>query len=65
MSCVKLDRIPRNGYCCPRCYMEDEKFSKLKFTVSNHFEVKNLSLNISLFVQTGCTQKISFSFKIN
>lgn len=39
MACVKLDRVPRNGYCCPKCYQEEEEFSKLKFTVGDHFEV--------------------------
>ena len=39
MACVRLDRVPRNGYCCPKCYQEEEEFSNLKFTVGDHFEV--------------------------
>ena len=54
MSCVKLDRIPRNGYCCPRCHLEDEKFSKLKFTVSNHFEVFHLHLDLLCMTVISC-----------
>jgi hypothetical protein len=39
MACVRLDRVPRNGYCCPKCYIEEDEFSNLKFTVGDHFEV--------------------------
>jgi hypothetical protein len=40
MACVRLDRVPRNGYCCPKCYREEEEFSNLKFSVGDHFEVR-------------------------
>jgi hypothetical protein len=41
IACVNLDRIPRNGYTCPRCVKEEFEFSKLKFTVDHHFQIPN------------------------
>ena len=40
VACIRLDRIPRNGYICHRCKQEEQEFAKLKFTVGNHFEVR-------------------------
>jgi hypothetical protein len=54
MACVRLDRVPRNGYCCPKCYREEEEFSNLKFSVGDHFEVR-------LQTASNCASSSSFA----
>jgi hypothetical protein len=35
LQCVKLDKLPRHGWKCPRCLSDEYAFEKLKFNVDD------------------------------